>query len=137
MSMTVETPGKCAQTTSIQRRGTDLEAEATDLPLSVVEPILVTYRSAGIGAFGVVMRFAGMPLEKIALYMNSSQVSGRNQFAKATRLTFSEGMIAPYRVVGPASILAWFLQYSVMGFYSIRAIATVSWNMGTHVKLRS
>jgi hypothetical protein len=116
MSATVGAPGKNAQTTSIQRRGTDLEAEATDLPLSFVEPILVTYRSVGIGAFGVVMRFAGMPLEKIALYMNSSQVSGRNQFAKATRLTFAEGMIAPYRVVGPASFLAWFLQYSVMGF---------------------
>lgn len=82
--------------------------------------------------------------------MNSSQVSGKGQFAQAVRLTFKEGMLAPYKVitagstnidrkmlsilirflnyiaahfffsdhqvVGPSSITAWFLQYSVMGF---------------------
>lgn len=90
-------------------------AEETDLPLSVVEPALVTYRSAGIGMFGVVMRFAGMPLEKVALFMNSSQVTGKHQFRQSLRLTFKEGLLAPYRVVGPASLVAWFLQYSIMG----------------------
>lgn len=85
------------------------------LPWSVAQPTLVAYRSVGIGLFGAGMRFAGMPLEKIALYMNSSQVSGKNQFAQAVRLAFKEGYMAPYRVVGPASVTAWFLQYSVMG----------------------
>jgi hypothetical protein len=85
------------------------------LPSAIIQPTLVAYRSIGIGVFGAVMRFAGMPLEKIALYMNSSQVSGKNQFRQAVRLTFQEGMLAPYKVVGPASITAWFMQYSVMG----------------------
>jgi hypothetical protein len=79
------------------------------------ESILVAYRSAGLGTFGAVMRFAGMPLEKIALFMNSSQVTGKNQFAQSIKLTFEGGALAPFRVVGPASIFAWFMQYSVMG----------------------
>lgn len=87
-----------------------------DLPDSVSEPSLIVYRSIGIGVFGMVMRFAGMPLEKIALFANSSQVSGKNQFQQAVNLTFREGMVAPYRVVGSSSLVAWFLQYSVMGF---------------------
>ena len=86
------------------------------LPWAVADPALVTYRSVGIGLFGVLMRFAGMPLEKIALFMNSSQVSGKGQFRQAIRLTFREGALAPYKVVGGASLTAWFLQYSVMGF---------------------
>lgn len=86
------------------------------LPESVAETTLVVYRSVGIGLFGVVMRFAGMPLEKIALFMNSSQVSGKNQFRQGLRLTFQDGLLSPYRVVGPASLTAWFLQYGVMGF---------------------
>ena len=61
------------------------------------------------------MRFAGMPLEKIALFMNSAQVQGRGQLSQAVRLTFQEGAFAPYKVVGPSSMTAWFLQYSVMG----------------------
>jgi hypothetical protein len=85
------------------------------LPADLKESLLVAYRSVGIGTFGVVMRFAGMPLEKIALFMNSSQVSGRNQFAQSIKLTFSRGVLSPYKVVGPASLVAWFMQYSVMG----------------------
>ena len=38
------------------------------LPSDLKDSILVAYRSIGIGTFGVVMRYAGMPLEKIALY---------------------------------------------------------------------
>lgn len=83
--------------------------------VSVVQPALVVYRSVGIGVFGAVVRCIGMPLEKIALYMNSSQVSGKNQLAQAVRLTFQDGALAPYRVIGPASITAWFMSYSVMG----------------------
>lgn len=101
---------------NLQQRATDLGEERLGLPLSLVEPAIVTYRSAGIGLFGVVMRFGGMPLEKIALYMNSSQVSGKGQFRQAFRLAFKEGAMAPYKVVGPASLVAWFFQYSVMGF---------------------
>jgi hypothetical protein len=92
------------------------ESAEVEIPEWVAEPALVTYRSVGIGIFGVVMRFSGMPLEKIALYMNSSQVSGKGQFGQAIRLTFKDGALAPYRVVGPASLTAWFFQYSVMGF---------------------
>ena len=77
--------------------------------------MLVAYRSTGLGVFGAAMRFAGMPLEKIALFMNSSQVNGSNQFGKAVKLTFEKGMLAPYRVVTSASLAAWFMQYSVMG----------------------
>jgi hypothetical protein len=99
----------------IKRRNTVVKAEDMGLPVSVVEATLVTYRSIGIGMFGTIMRFTGMPLEKIALYMNSSQVSGKGQLAQAFKLTFAEGALAPYRVVGPSSFVAWFLQYSVMG----------------------
>mmetsp|Transcript_5489 Transcript_5489/g.13756 ORF Transcript_5489/g.13756 Transcript_5489/m.13756 type:complete len:363 (-) Transcript_5489:145-1233(-) len=81
----------------------------------VEESILVAYRSIGLGTFGAVMRFAGMPLEKIALFMNSSQVTGKNQFAQSIKLTFKGGPLAPFKVVGPASLFAWFMQYSVMG----------------------
>ena len=92
------------------------KADALGLPWSVANPALVTYRSVGIGVFGAAMRFVGMPLEKIALFMNSSQVTaGRGQFPQALRLTFAEGVFAPYKVVGPSSLTAWFLQYSVMG----------------------
>lgn len=99
----------------INRRNSVAKAEGMDLPVSVVEATLVTYRSVGIGMFGTIMRFTGMPLEKIALYMNSSQVTGKGQLAQAFKLTFAEGVLAPYRVVGPSSFVAWFLQYSVMG----------------------
>mmetsp|Transcript_23689 Transcript_23689/g.33827 ORF Transcript_23689/g.33827 Transcript_23689/m.33827 type:complete len:391 (+) Transcript_23689:92-1264(+) len=85
------------------------------LPTELQESILVAYRSIGIGTFGVVMRFVGMPLEKIALFMNSSQVTGKHQFAQSIKLTFQKGVLSPYKVVGPASLVAWFMQYSVMG----------------------
>jgi hypothetical protein len=95
---------------------TTMEIESVGLPMAVAETTLVTYRSIGVGLFGVAMRAAGMPLEKIALYMNSSQVSGNNQLRQAARLAFQDGLVAPYKVVGPASLVAWFLQYGVMGF---------------------
>lgn len=50
---------------------TDRMAASVGVPHSVAESALVTYRSVGIGLFGVVMRYANMPMEKIALYMNS------------------------------------------------------------------
>lgn len=96
-------------------RGHGEETIHYGLPPSVTQTALVGYRSVGIGLFGAAMRWAGMPLEKIALYMNSSQVTGKNPFAQAVRLTFAEGVLSPYRVVGPASLTAWFMQYSVMG----------------------
>lgn len=96
--------------------GTKALVAQLELPKSLADPALVTYRSVGIGLFGVMMRFGGMPLEKIAMYLNSSQVSGKGQFRQAFKLTFKDGALAPYRVVGGASLTAWFLQYSVMGF---------------------
>jgi hypothetical protein len=109
-------PESSSRKAHIQRRDTELVANRVGLPVSIAEPTLVTYRSAGIGVFGVIMRFTGMPLEKIAVYMNSSQVSGKGQLGQAIRLTFKEGALAPYKVVGPASITAWFFSYSVTGF---------------------
>jgi hypothetical protein len=97
------------------KQSSEETAADVGLPWDVAQPTLLAYRSVGIGVFGAVMRFGGMPLEKIALYMNSSQVSGKNQLGQAIRLTFAEGALAPYRVVGLASLTAWFLQYSVMG----------------------
>jgi hypothetical protein len=95
---------------------------ATTTPFhSVANTALIGYRSVGIGGFGAIMRYIGMPLEKIALYMNSSQVStavaggGPSQFQQAIALTFREGYLSPYRVVGVNSMTAWFMQYSVMG----------------------
>jgi hypothetical protein len=102
----------------IKRSQTEMYNSSNDayaLPSAVKQSALVSYRSIGIGVFGACMRFAGMPLEKIALYMNSSQVSGKNQLRQAIRLTFQDGALAPYKVVGPNSISAWFMQYSVMG----------------------
>ena len=86
-----------------------------NVPDEIARPCLITYRSVGVGIFGFVMRWAGMPLERIAILMNSSQVSGSNQFAQSVRLTFKDGLLSPYKVVGPSSIAAWFFQYSVMG----------------------
>jgi hypothetical protein len=102
-------------TSSTDKRCPDQLSAQSGLPVSIAKPTLVAYRSIGIGIFGATMRYCGMPMEKIALYMNSSQVSGKNQFAQAIRLTFAEGAMAPYRVVGTASMTAWFFQYSVMG----------------------
>lgn len=111
------------------------------LPDSLESIFIMTYRSTGLGIYGAIIRFAGMPLEKVALYMNSARVSGSNQFSQAFKLAFTYetnnncvasfkrpfkntqsmnlshymSFLAPYRVVGPSSLLAWFLQYSVMG----------------------
>lgn len=91
---------------------------------------LVMYRSAGLGAYGALLRWLGMPLEKIAIIMNSSQVSAANgDFARlslATRLAFADGALAPYKVVGRASLIAWSLQYSVMGFVFMMCDSTLS-----------
>ena len=56
--------------------------------------------------------------EKIAIIMNSSQVSAAKgdlaRLGLATRLAFADGLLGPYKVVGRASLVAWSLQYSVM-----------------------
>mmetsp|Transcript_29637 Transcript_29637/g.60518 ORF Transcript_29637/g.60518 Transcript_29637/m.60518 type:complete len:368 (-) Transcript_29637:188-1291(-) len=97
--------------------------EFASLPPATENAVLTTYRAGGLGIYGAVLRYAGMPLEKIALYLNSTQVSGKNQLRQAVRLTFEDSsaasgrsFLAPFRVVGSASVVAWFLQYSVMGF---------------------
>ena len=92
---------------------------------------LVAYRSIGLGIYGAALRFVGMPLEKIALFSNSTKVTGSNQLQQAVRLTFQDGMLSPWKVVGRASFVAWFLQYSVMGFVFQACDATLSSFLGT------
>jgi len=95
---------------------------------------LVMYRSTGLGIYGAVMRWAGMPLERIAVIMNSSQVGAAQgdaaRLALAVRLTFQDGLFGPYKVVGRASLVAWSLQYSVMGFVFMICDSTLSRAMG-------
>lgn len=89
---------------------------STSLPEPIESGLRMGYRSVGLGLFGATMRFIGMPLEKMALFMNSAQVSsGKGSLAQAVNLTFEKGIFTPYRVVSPTSGVAWFLQYSVMG----------------------
>ena len=65
-----------------------------------------------------------MPLEKIALVVNSSQVtSNNNPFKQALRIACPKGLASlnpwssssPYRVITSRSLFAWGLQYSIMG----------------------
>lgn len=91
----------------------------------------MAYRSGGLGVYAVVVRYLTMPLEKIAMIMNSSQVQGRNQLAQAARICFADGALTPYRTVGRASVVAWFFQYSVMGFVFQACDRTFSRLMGT------
>ena len=92
---------------------TETEAEEVPNAPQSEKPLLMTYRSVGLGVWGAVLRFVGMPLEKLALFMNSSQVSGSGQLGQAWKLVFADGPLAPFKVVGRASIVAWFFQYAL------------------------
>ena len=56
------------------------------------------------------MPLVAVPLEKIAIIMNSSQVAeAKGDLARlslAFRLTFKEGPLGPFKVVGRASLIA-------------------------------
>ena len=102
------------------------------LPENLVTPCQTTYRSVGLGVYAVVVRYCTMPLEKVAMIANSSLVSsGKNQLGQAWSIATKEGLLAPYRTVGPASITAWFLQYSVMGFVFQTVDAALSVSLNT------
>ncbi len=102
------------------------------LPDNLVTPCQTTYRSVGLGVYAVVVRYCTMPLEKVAMIANSSLVSsGSNQLGQAWKIATKEGLLAPYRTVGPASITAWFLQYSVMGFVFQTVDAALSASLNT------
>ena len=90
--------------------------EEPTLDPSLVVPAQMTYRSTGLGVYAVAVRFCTMPLEKLAMIMNSAQVSGQGQLRQAAAIVFRDGLATPFRTVGPASVTAWFFQYSVMGF---------------------
>lgn len=75
----------------------------------------VTYRSAMLGIWGIAVRYAQMPLERLALVANSAQVAGHGQLFKACSLVFKDGWLSPWKVVTARSGLAWFLQYSMIG----------------------
>lgn len=109
-----------------------LEAFAPSMPPEIIDAVVVVYRSVGCGIWGTALRSVGMPLEKIAMITNSGQVrAGSGQLAQAVRLTFANGALAPYRVIGPASITAWFLQYSCMSFVFQLADSALSLGMQT------
>lgn len=90
-------------------------AEPT-LDPSLLVPAQMSYRSTGLGFYAIAVRCCTMPLEKLAMIMNSAQVSGQGQMRQALAIVFKDGPATPFRTVGPASITAWFFQYSVMGF---------------------
>lgn len=105
---------------------------ASSLPDSLVAPCQTTYRSVGLGVYAVVVRYATMPLEKVAMIANSSLVSsGKNQLGQAWAIATKQGLLAPYRTVSPMSVTAWFLQYSVMGFVFQTVDAGLSVSLGT------
>ena len=83
---------------------------------SLLVPAQMTYRSTGLGFYAIAVRSCTMPLEKLAMIMNSAQVSGDGQVRQALSIVFKDGPATPFRTVGPASVTAWFFQYSVMGF---------------------
>lgn len=103
----------------------DLPSLPSTMPDSVAESAKLSYRSGGLGVYAVIVRFATMPLEKVAMVINSSQVRGSNQLSQAWRIAFSDGPLTPFKTVGRASIIAWFFQYSVMGFV-VRPRASLS-----------
>lgn len=76
----------------------------------------MAYRSTGLGIYAVIIRYITMPLEKGAMIMNSSQVGGSNQLSQAMRIVFADGPLTPFRTVKAGSVVAWFFQYSVLGF---------------------
>ena len=87
-------------------------------PKWLVNGTEVTYRSTMLGFWGIAVRFAAMPLERLALIANSSKVKGQSagaQFKQAAKLVVKDGWLASYRVVSTRSCIAWFLQYSVLG----------------------
>jgi hypothetical protein len=104
-------------------------------PQWLVNGTEVTYRSSMLGLWGIVVRFAQMPLERLALIANSSKVDAMperwgtqqysasstqaqqqsSQLLRAARLVVKDGWLAPWRVVTARSCVAWFLQYSMIG----------------------
>jgi len=107
-----------------------MPAADTSGPSDFTQGALTAYRSVGLGIWGALLRYVGMPLEKFALFMNSSQVSGSGQMTQALRLVFKDGWLAPFRVVGPASLTAWFFQYSAMGLVFESVDSTLSKALG-------
>ena len=58
---------------------------------------LVLYRSVGLGGYGAALRFVGMPLERVALISNSTQIKkdSGSPIRQAIRLAFQDGALAP------------------------------------------
>jgi hypothetical protein len=105
-------------------------ATTNSMPKEIDDAVTVSYRSGGLGIWGTLIRAIGMPLEKVALNANSAQVSGKGQFSQAFKITFQDGWMAPFKVLTPRSGVAWFLQYSIMGFTFQIADRTLSTLLG-------
>ena len=58
-------------------------------------------------------------------------MSGQGQLSQAAKIVFADGAMAPFRTVGRASLVAWFLQYSVMGCVFQVLAASRSWLLST------
>ena len=41
-------------------------------------------------------------------------MSGSGQLGQALKLTFADGFFGPFKVVGRASMIAWFFQYAML-----------------------
>ena len=50
---------------------------------SLLVPAQMSYRSTGLGFYAIAVRCCTMPLEKLAMIMNSAQVSGQGQMRQA------------------------------------------------------
>ena len=62
---------------------------------SLLVPAQMSYRSTGLGFYAIAVRCCTMPLEKLAMIMNSAQVSGQGQMRQARSLTRSRTPTRP------------------------------------------
>ena len=107
-------------------------ADGLSMPEWLRQPLQMVYRSGGLGVYAVGVRYVTMPMEKVAMIANSAQVTaGKNQLGQAWKITFREGAFAPYRTVGGASIVAWFLQYGAVSAAEVPSSAPT--RLGRHL----
>ena len=65
---------------------------------SLLVPAQMSYRSTGLGFYAIAVRCCTMPLEKLAMIMNSAQVSGQGQMRQAPHVPLHR--VAAYATYG-------------------------------------